>query len=274
MPKSNPPPPSGGAPSTTRSTLSDITVFAQQDNLFRLLVSRVRDYALFVMDPQGHIATWNAGAEHIKGYRADEIIGRHFSIFYPPEDVASGKCERELEVAARTGTFEEEGWRLRKDGTPFWASVLITALRDDAGNLVGFAKVSRDLTDRLRAEEQRMRLVRSQENDRRKDEFLAIIGHELRNPLSPMATAVHLIKTRAVPGLEHPVDVLERQLSQVTRLIDDLMDVARERFARTSRSILSRVRISTVTQIGDRRRRSAHREATGTRSRSTFPSTG
>ncbi len=224
-PKSASPPNADAA--SSRATISDITVFAQQENLFRLLVSRVRDYALFVLDPQGRIATWNAGAERIKGYRADEIVGRHFSVFYPPEDVASGKCERELEIAIRDGSFEEEGWRIRKDGTPFWANVLITALHDDAGNLVGFAKVTRDLTDRLRADEQRIHLARSEESDRRKDEFLAVIGHELRNPLSPMVTAIHLIKTLAGPECTQVAEVLERQLSQLTRLLDDLMDVAR-----------------------------------------------
>jgi PAS domain S-box-containing protein len=217
----------GETPSGGRSTLSDISVLAQQENLFRLLVASVRDYALFVLDPQGRIATWNAGAEHIKGYRAEEVVGQHFSIFYQRAEVAAGKCERELEIATREGSFHEEGWRVRKDGTLFWAHVIITALRDDGKELVGFAKITRDLTDRIGAEEQKLRLARSQEGERRKDEFLAVIGHELRNPLSPMATAIHLIKTKGAPGCEHEVDVLERQLTQLTRLLDDLMDVSR-----------------------------------------------
>jgi PAS domain S-box-containing protein len=220
-------PPSSDTPSSEHSTISDMAVVAQQDNLLRLLVATVRDYALFVLDPQGRIATWNVGAEHIKGYRAEEIIGRHFSVFYPPEDVAAGKCERELAIATRNGSFEEEGWRVRKDGTTFWANVVITALRNEAREIVGFAKVTRDLTDRLRADEQKLSLVRAQEGDRRKDEFLAVIGHELRNPLSPMLTAIHLIKTKGAPGCEREVEVLERQLSQLTRLLDDLMDVSR-----------------------------------------------
>ena len=89
----------------------------QRENLFRLLVENVRDYALFVLDAKGHVATWNAGASRIKGYDATEIVGKHFSIFYPPEDIAAGKCEFELAVAVKSGSFEEEGWRLRKDGT-------------------------------------------------------------------------------------------------------------------------------------------------------------
>ncbi len=120
---------------------------------FRLLVQSVRDYAIFMLDPEGHIATWNEGAERIKGYRADEIIGRHFSIFYPPERVAEGFPDHELEVAARVGQFEDEDWRVRKDGTRFWANVLITAIRNSEGKLIGFAKVTRDLTERREAEQ-------------------------------------------------------------------------------------------------------------------------
>ena len=115
---------------------------------FRLLVEAVRDYAIFMLDPEGRILTWNAGAERIKGYRADEVIGKHFSIFYPPEDIEASKTEKELEIAREEGRFEEEGWRVRKDGSWFWADVVITALRDQSGRLQGFAKVTRDLTER------------------------------------------------------------------------------------------------------------------------------
>jgi PAS domain S-box-containing protein len=129
---------------------------------FRLLVDSVRDYAIFMLDPSGRIVSWNTGAERIKGYAAAEIIGEHFSKFYPKEDVDSGKCEMELEMAARDGRFEDEGWRIRKDGTPFWANVVITALRDGSGSLVGFAKVTRDLTERREAEEARIKLAAEQ----------------------------------------------------------------------------------------------------------------
>jgi PAS domain S-box-containing protein len=114
---------------------------------FRLLVESVKDYAIFLLDPAGVVASWNGGAERIKGYRAHEIIGEHFSKFYPPKDVAAGKCEMELEVALREGRFEDYGWRVRKDGSQFWANVIITTLRDETGKHVGFAKVTRDLTD-------------------------------------------------------------------------------------------------------------------------------
>ena len=112
------------------------------------LVSGITDYAILLLDTTGHIVTWNAGAQRIKGYRADEIIGRHFSVFYPEEDVRAGKCEHELEEAAKVGRFEDEGWRLRKDGSRFWASVIITALRSPDGELRGFGKVTRDLSER------------------------------------------------------------------------------------------------------------------------------
>src|SRR5438270_13803851 len=121
---------------------------AQADESFRLLVESVRDYAIFMLDPTGHVVTWNLGAERIKGYMAEEIIGRHFSTFYLPEDAATGICEAELRDAQRYGRVEAEGWRLRKDGTRFWAAVVITALLDENGTLRGFAKVTRDTTER------------------------------------------------------------------------------------------------------------------------------
>jgi PAS domain S-box-containing protein len=120
---------------------------------FRLLVDAVQDYAIFMLDTQGHVSSWNTGAARIKGYGASEIIGKHFSIFYPEEDIRAGKPARELEVAAKVGRFEDEGWRLRKDGSRFWANVIITAIRDDRGRLVGFGKVTRDFTERVWANE-------------------------------------------------------------------------------------------------------------------------
>ena len=132
---------------------------------FRLLVESVKDYAIFMLDATGQVVTWNAGAQRIKGYSAGEIIGKHFSVFYPIEDVIAGKCERELEIAALEGRFEDEGWRVRKDGTLFWANVVITALRDPDGTPIGFAKLTRDLTlrrqeeERLRESEERFRLL-------------------------------------------------------------------------------------------------------------------
>ena len=124
----------------------------RSEEIFRLLVSGVKDYAIFMLDPLGRIETWNEGAQRIKGYRPDEIIGESFEKFYPPADIAAGKPARELEIAFQVGKYEEEGWRVRQDGTTFWASVLITAVRNQAGELVGYAKVTRDLTERRAAE--------------------------------------------------------------------------------------------------------------------------
>ncbi len=327
------------------------------EEYFRLLVDGVKDYAIFMLDPTGQVVTWNTGAEHIKGYRAAEAIGKHFSLFYTPEDVASGKPERALEIAAAEGRLEDDGCRVRKDGSRFWANVVITAVRNDAGELMGFVKVIRDMTKQraseyaLREAEERMRSVvnhiidgiitidergmvesfnpaaektfgypagevvgrnvnmlmpephhsghdgyitdyfrthqpkiigigreveglRSDgsifpmelavsevnlagrryftgiirditarkrlerelhkrvaeldETGHRKDEFLAMLAHELRNPLAAITTAVQL---SAMSGVQDQIDwsmeVINRQVKHLTRLIDDLLDVSR-----------------------------------------------
>src|SRR5206468_8437499 len=128
------------------------TALRQSEARLRLMVESVKDHAILMLDREGRVVSWNAGAERIKGYRADEILGRHFCRFYPPDDVAQGRPEWELERAVRDGEFEDEGWRVRKDGSRFWANVVITPIRDAQGALVGFAKVTRDLTELRRAE--------------------------------------------------------------------------------------------------------------------------
>ncbi|MBS2011346.1 MAG: PAS domain S-box protein [Deltaproteobacteria bacterium] len=203
---------------------------------FRLLVESVRDYAIFLLDPRGRVASWNGGAERIKGYGASDIIGHHFSEFYPPEDIAAGKCEMELDVASRVGRFEDEGWRKRKDGTYFWANVVITALRDEkTGALVGFAKVTRDLTERRRAEDERIRLAEerkareaSETANRAKDDFIAHVSHELRTPLNAILGWARLLSS----GLdetrrEQATKTIERNADAMRQLIDDLLDVSR-----------------------------------------------
>ena len=189
---------------------------------FRLLVSSVRDYAIFMLSPEGIVQSWNAGAQAIKGYGAGEIIGRHFRAFYTPEDQHIGKPERALRTAREQGRFEDEAWRVRKDGSLFWANVVITAVRDAKGDLLGFAKVTRDMSERRRLEE----LERS---SRRMNEFLAMLAHELRNPLAPIRNAVTImqLETLTSPVLRNCRDVIDRQLTQVTRLVDDLLDVGR-----------------------------------------------
>jgi PAS domain S-box-containing protein len=189
---------------------------------YRLLVEGVRDYAIFMLDPQGNVASWNAGAELIKGYRAHEIIGRHFSVFYPDEVAASGWPRRELEVALAEGRLQDEGWRVRKDGSRFWASVTITALHDHSGRHIGFAKVTRDLTD-----QRRVRVL--EDEGRRITTFLAMLGHELRNPLAPIANAVSVMQLERIESenIRRCRDIIARQLAQLTRLVNDLLDVGR-----------------------------------------------
>jgi PAS domain S-box-containing protein len=185
-------------------------------------VDSVRDYAIFMLDPQGIVQSWNAGAQAIKGYEGNEIIGRHFRAFYTPEDQAARKPERELEDARRDGRVEDEGWRVRKDGTLFWANVVVTAVHDADGQLRGFAKVTRDMSERRRLEE-------LESSSRRMNEFLAMLAHELRNPLAPIRNAVTIMQLESLPSpvLRNCRDVIDRQLTQVTRLVDDLLDVGR-----------------------------------------------
>ncbi len=189
---------------------------------FRLLVESVRDYAIFMLDTDGIVRSWNAGAHSIKGYTADEIIGRHFSVFYTPQDREAGKPAHGLRTAIANGRTEDEGWRVRKDGSVFWADVVITAVRDRNGELIGFAKVTRDMTERRRFEE----LERSSQM---MNEFLAMLAHELRNPLAPIRNAVTVMQLESLPSptLRNCRDIIDRQLTHVTRLVDDLLDIGR-----------------------------------------------
>ena len=208
----------------------------QSSEQFRLLVESVRDYAIFMLDTEGHVRSWNAGAEAIKGYKADEIIGKHFSIFYPDDDVQRDKPGFELKTAAEVGRFEDEGWRIRNDGTRFWANVVITALRDKDGVLRGFGKVTRDLTERKKAEEQRLQLAREQvarseaeAASRAKDEFLATVSHELRTPLNAILGWGRLLRTSKLDeeSFTRGLETIERNAKLQVQLIDDLLDVSR-----------------------------------------------
>jgi len=188
---------------------------------FRLLVESVKDYAIFMLTPEGHVATWNVGASAIKGYAAEDIIGQHFSRFYEPEAIARGWPDHELTLAKLNGRFEDEGWRLRKDGTRFWASVVISPLYSTAGELQGFAKVTRDLTARLKFEDM-------QRSERRTNEFLAMLAHELRNPLAPMQTVLDLaLRSSDETSIKMVLDVFQRQVAHLTRMVNDMLDVGR-----------------------------------------------
>jgi PAS domain S-box-containing protein len=147
----------------------------ESEERFRLLVEGVKDYAIFLLNTEGYITTWNTGAERAKGYKADEIIGQHFSRFYTPEDIARRHPWNELEIAKREGSYEEEGWRVRKDGSRFWANVLITALRDEEGRLRGFAKVTRDVTERRERERERVAAARADQQRRLLRDVLASV---------------------------------------------------------------------------------------------------
>ena len=222
----------------------------QGAEVFQLLVSSVRDYAIFMLDPEGRIATWNSGAQAIKGYAPEEIIGRHMSTFYSEEDVRSGKPERELATAREHGSVEDEGWRIRKDGTRFWANVVITAVYDSHRQLRGFAKVTRDITDRkkaeetqralfeqhearLSAEEERRRAEASyrvaQEANRAKDEFLMTLSHELRTPMTSILGWARMLPLMSPgdPLFGEAAESIANSAQLQARLIDDILDVSR-----------------------------------------------
>jgi PAS domain S-box-containing protein len=202
----------------------------QSEEKLRLMIASVRDYALYMLDPSGHVASWNPGAERIKGYRSDEIMGQPFSRFFTPEDVAQEKPRRELEIAVRDGRFEEEGWRVRKDGSRFWANVVMTPIRDESDRLVGFVKVTRDLTERRKTEEERLRLAQAREAIRLRDEFLSIASHELKTPLAALLLLLRNLgqRTPAVDErLARNIDRAQRIGARLGQLVDGLLDVSR-----------------------------------------------
>jgi len=211
----------------------------EETRRFRLLVESVKDYAIFILDPKGHVSSWNPGAQRIKGYSSDEIIGRHFSAFYPPDAIAEGKCELELEIAIQEGRFEEEGWRLRKDGSRFWANVTITTLRDTANQLLGFAKVTQDLTQRREAEassralaEQRAVLAEKVRIQEFQERFLAILGHDLRNPLASIDMGLGILREQSKdPAAARVLARMQSSSSRMTRMIEQILDLTRSRLA-------------------------------------------
>lgn len=214
---------------------------SQVSDQFALFVSNVVDYAIIMLDPDGNIVTWNEGAQRIKGYAASDIIGRHFSIFYPAEAVRSGKPDWVLEVAARDGRYEEEGWRLRNDRTRFWASVVVTAVRDEDGRLRGFGKVTRDLTERHLQEVEREAARRHEaaqlrahadrmaQFERTKAEFLNLASHELRGPLAVVRGYNSMLRDGTIGPHDIPRIslIVEGKLAQMDMLIEQMLETAR-----------------------------------------------
>ena len=204
----------------------------ESEERFRLLVGTVRDYAIYMLDPNGRVVSWNRGAEQIKGYSAEEIVGRHFSCFYPPEAVAAGAPEHALAMAAEKGRFEEENWRLRKDGSRFWADVVITAVRDEEGKLFGFAKVTRDLTERKRTNELlRRHTAQLEAANVELDAFAYSVSHDLRAPLRSIDGFSQALLEDYAGRLDAAgQDYLQRVRAATQRmatLIDDLLDLSR-----------------------------------------------
>ncbi len=200
------------------------------EETFNLMVSAVKDYAIFVLSPEGYIKTWNVGAERIKGYKASEILGKHFSIFYTEQAKAIKHPEFELAEARRKGSFEEEGWRVRKDGSQIWVSVTITRVVDKGGNLTGFVKVTRDLTEKKRNE---TALEQARDEallaNQLKTKFVANVTHEIRTPLSGIVGLSELIKDdpQSTPNLQDSGTRIFEASKQLLAIVNDLLDIAK-----------------------------------------------
>ncbi|HWI42658.1 MAG TPA: PAS domain S-box protein [Nocardioides sp.] len=214
---------SKGEPLYVFAQVQDITAevaLRQSEEVFRLLVTAVKDYAIYMLDTEGHVSSWNAGAQRIKGYAAEEIVGQHFRVFYPVEEQAKLHPEHNLELAIRDGAYAEEGWRVRRDGSRFWASVLITAVYDDAGRHRGFAKITRDQSDQRDYEEERRRAIEQQAH------LLAVTAHELRTPTAVIEGSLSMLRQHGDQlGVDETARLYEAMSSsarRLQRLVSDL----------------------------------------------------
>ncbi len=193
----------------------------ESEETLRLLVEGVKDHAIFLLDPDGRVQSWNAGAERLHGHAAEEVLGRSADVFYTEDDIAAGKPQTELAIARHAGASADIGWRVRRDGRRFWADVTLTALRQRDGRLRGFAQITHDLSERRRVQE-------LETEGRRINEFIAMLAHELRNPLAPIGNAVGILqKVGTTPELQWVTRLIERQVVHLSRLVDDLLDVSR-----------------------------------------------
>ena len=210
---------------------------------FRLMVESVSDYAIVMLDPQGRVVSWNTGAQRIKGFGAEEIVGRHFEVFYLPDDIAAGKPQYDLDQAAASGRHEDEGWRIRKDGSLFWANVVFTAIRDQGGNLRGFAKLTRDLTERNKVEAALTDAKAAAEKaNQAKSDFLSSMSHELRSPLNAILGFAQLMESDAPP----PTPAQSESIIQILNagwylldLINEILDLATIESGKLSMSLES-----------------------------------
>jgi len=210
--------------------LPSSTVLHDTAEQFHILVDSVEEYAIYLLDPNGNVITWNTGAEKIKGYSAEEIVGKNFASFYTADDVAAGKPQRNLREATRRGYIRDQGLRVRKDGSTFEAEVVITALHDETGKLRGFSKVTRDITDQIRSREFEAETIAAQKAGKAKDDFLAALSHELRTPLTPALAAATYLQENAEklpPEFVEDIEIIKRNVQLQARLIDDLLDLTR-----------------------------------------------
>ncbi|MDQ3065144.1 MAG: PAS domain-containing sensor histidine kinase [bacterium] len=227
---------------------------------YKLLVESVEDYAIFMLDTTGHVVNWNKGAQKLKGYEPNEIIGKHFSILYPEKDKKSKKPEHELEISLKEGRVEDEGWRIRKDGSRFWADVVITALYDDQAKHLGFAKVTRDLTERKKYEDTLNNTNTKLESSYHaleilsatKDEFISLASHQLRTPATGVKQYLGLLLEGFAGELtERQIDYLQKAYTSNDRQLEIVHDLLRVAQLDAGKVILNKFKINLGNLVAD-----------------------